>query len=117
MPVGRSQCLSTATRGRLTNAHLLRAGLARGGCGDLRPAAVAGGGPGGVRGLARRRRIGAGAMSAEKVYRTYDETQRQAVLVTCSRCPRTYYATHVREPEICAICRDESAKISGARQC
>lgn len=64
--------------------------------------------------------------------KTYDAIQRDAVLVKCSQCPRTYYATHSQSPELCAICRpwrygtnrengvessEKSAKIGGARQC
>ena len=41
--------------------------------------------------------------------RTYDRKQREAVLVTCISCERSYYMTHPQQP--CALCRDEAARV------
>lgn len=40
--------------------------------------------------------------------RTYDEIQREAQLVTCISCERSYYMTHPRS--ICAVCVDKAER-------
>ena len=40
--------------------------------------------------------------------KTYDETQREAVLTPCSRCPKWFYCTHPRPNFVCHYCEDEA---------
>ena len=49
--------------------------------------------------------------------KSYDQIQREAVLVQCSQCPAWYYATHPKTPELCHLCADKAwqAALAGQR--